>query len=44
VSRRVLLVIALVMAAMILTAGAYVARVHPDVVSIFALEHSCGGG
>jgi len=44
VSRRVLVVIALVVVTMILTAGAYVARAHPDVVSIFAPEHGCGGG
>jgi hypothetical protein len=40
----VLVLVALVVAAMILTAGAYMARVNPDVVSLFAPEHSCGGG
>jgi hypothetical protein len=36
-------VVVAVILAMILTAGASVARLHPDVVSFFAPEHTCGG-
>jgi len=43
-NRRLLVLIVLVIAAMVLTAGAYTARFHPDLLTLFAPQHNCGGG